>query len=85
MVALAVAVFAACETSKNAPQAAITMDQAKQTALAAVPGGTIKDGEYEKEGEQWVYSFEVKLEGGNHDVWVDPQSGKIIKDEVKKK
>ena len=84
-VALVSAGFTACESGKDAPKAAITMDQAQQTALPAVPGGAINDAEYEKQGEQWVYSFDLKFEGVIRQVWVDPQSGKIIKDEAEKK
>lgn len=65
----------------KAPKPKITMTQARQTALAAVPGGKIKSGEYENEGQQWIYSFDIATKDGIREVWIDPQTGAVVKNE----
>ena len=77
--ALAALTLASGCTHEKPPIAAITMDQARQTALGAVPGGTIKTAEYEKEAGQWVYIFEVTMASGVREIQIDPQSGAILK------
>lgn len=69
----------------KAKKPAFTLAQARQTALSAVPGGKVKSGEYEKEGGQWIYSFDITTAKGIREVWVDPQSGKVIKNEAESK
>lgn len=73
------------EEAAKAKKPAVTMAQARQTALAEVPGGKIKSGEYEKENGQWIYSFDIKTAKGIREVWVDSQTGKVIKNEAESK
>ena len=53
---------------------------AKVSALAKVPGGSIRAAEIEKEGGKLLYSFEIKVEGrpGIEEVNVDATNGKVI-------
>ena len=43
----------------NAGQAKISREQAQQTALARVPGGSVKDAELEKEKGLLIWSFDI--------------------------
>ncbi len=57
----------------------VTKTEAEQTALAAVNGGKIVNGEYEKENGKHAWSFNVRANGGLKEVWVNPESGMVIK------
>jgi uncharacterized membrane protein YkoI len=65
LAAAIVAVGAAgCTTEKQEQaelqaQAKISKDQAQQTALAKAPGGTVKEGELEKEKGKLIWSFDI--------------------------
>ena len=67
------------------PKPAVSLEQARTTALGAVPGGKVKSGEFEKEAGQWIYSFDISTVKGIREVWVDAQSGKVIKNEAESK
>lgn len=60
----------------------ITMDHARQAALAAVPGGTVESAELEKEKGKWIYSFDVRSGKEIREVWIDPETGKVLANEV---
>ena len=60
----------------------LTMAQAREAALKAVPGGTVKSEELEKEKGQWVYSFDVESGKEIREIWVDSETGKILANEV---
>ena len=60
----------------------ITMKQARIAALKAVPDGRIKSAELETEAGKRIYSFDVKTKDGIKEVWVDPQTGEVIKNEA---
>jgi hypothetical protein len=96
--------LAACVTEKEheeegkkadlAAQAKITRVQAEQTALAKVPGGTIKEGELEKEKGKLIWSFDITTPGTADitEVAVDAITGEVVaidketpKDEAKEK
>lgn len=57
----------------------ITKPEAEQAALAAVKGGKILSGEYEKENGKHIWSFDVRANGSIKEIWIDPVSGKVIK------
>ncbi len=57
----------------------VSKTEAEQTALAAVNGGKIISGEYEKENGKHIWSFDVSASGILKEVWVDPVSGMVIK------
>jgi uncharacterized membrane protein YkoI len=63
--------------------ATITKDSATTVALGAVPGGTVKSSEIEREKKHVVYSFDVAVDGkeGVEEVLVDAKTGKILKQE----
>ena len=71
------------ETPGLFAKAAIQPEQARTTALARVPGGTIAKGELEEEDGKLIYSFDIRVPGqsGIMEVHVDAQSGEVIKTE----
>ncbi len=66
--------------SAMAAEAKITMDQARATALAKVPGGTIRSSELERENNNLIYSFDIRVPGksGIQEVIVDAMDGSVI-------
>lgn len=70
-----------------ASQAKITLAQARAITLKAVPNGKITGVELEKErgGSGLRYSFDVKVNGGTHEVGVDAKTGKILENIVEGK
>lgn len=74
-------VFAAEETAAAlTAEAKITEAQAKTTALAKVPHGTVKSAELEREHGRLVWSFDLSQPSvkGVTEVQVDAKSGKIV-------
>ncbi len=67
--------------AKTKHQAKLSMDQAREIALAKVPG-KIKTEEMEKEKGIWIYSFEIRPDGETKkivkEVNVDADTGKIV-------
>lgn len=61
-------------------EAKITEAQAKTTALAKVPNGTVKSSELEREHGRLVWSFDLSKPSakGVTEVQVDAKSGKIV-------
>ena len=59
----------------------ITMAEARKTALAS-SNGKIKSKELEKEHGKRIYSFDIAMPDGLHEVNVDAVSGKLIDDKV---
>ena len=70
----------ACATSKPAA-AKVSMDAARTTALAKVPGRITKE-ELENEGGRLIYSFVIKPQGETRaivkEVNVDAHSGALV-------
>lgn len=62
-------------------QPKLTLAQAREIALKAVPGGTVKSEEFEKEKGKWIYSFDILKDKAIREIWVDPDTGKILQDE----
>jgi len=62
------------------PAAKISKETAMATALAKVPGGTIKDGELEKEKGKWIWSFDISIPGSADikEVAVDAMTGAVL-------
>jgi uncharacterized membrane protein YkoI len=80
--------------AKLQAQAKITRADAERIALAKVPGGTIKEGELEKEKGKIIYSFDIATPGTKDitEVNVDALTGDVValehetaKDEAKEK
>jgi uncharacterized membrane protein YkoI len=64
-----------------APQAKITIDQARVIALKAQPG-QVTDQELEREsgGSGLRYSFDIKTSQGTQEVGIDAANGKVLED-----
>lgn len=92
---IAAALFVGCETEKGeaehhqhkeakqaalAAEAKVSKEAAEQTALAKVPGGTVKDAELEKEDGKLQWSFDVATQGTSDitEVNVDAMTGAVI-------
>ena len=86
LAAVIVAIGAAgCATEKQEQaelqaQAKISKEQAQQTALAKAPGGTVKDGELEKEKGKLIWSFDISTPGSKDitEVGVDAITGDVV-------
>ncbi len=83
--AAAAIIVAGCETAKQEQaelqsQAKITKEQAQQTALTKAPGGTIKEGELEKEKGKLIWSFDIATPGSPNitEVGVDAITGDVV-------
>src|SRR5438105_860334 len=69
--------------AKLESQAKISKADAEKIALGKVPGGTIKEGELEKEKGKLIWSFDVATPGTKDitEVHVDAISGQVISTE----
>ncbi len=65
-------------TDQAQANAKITMQQARQTALAAAKGGKIVDQEFENENGAWRYSFDIRQGKRIHEIGVDAENGNIV-------
>src|SRR3989440_12603101 len=65
---------------KLAAQAKVSKAEAERTALAKVPGGTIKEGGLEKEKGKLIWSFDIVTPGTKDitEVAVDAITGAVI-------
>jgi hypothetical protein len=63
-----------------AKQAKITLETARATALAKVPGGEVRSEELEKEHGKLIYSFDIEVAGtpGVTEVNVSAIDGKVL-------
>lgn len=63
------------------PKFKISEKAAQEIATRRRPG-EVKSSELEKEEGKWVYSFDIfsKKDSLIHEIWVDPKTGKIMKD-----
>ena len=61
-------------------EAKITEADARKTALAAVPGGSVQSHELERENGKLIYSYDIKVAGkpGIEEINVDAMTGAII-------
>ena len=62
-------------------KAKITLEAARQTALAKEPG-TVKSEELEKENGKLIYSFDINTPNGIHEVAVDAITGTVVEDSI---
>jgi predicted small secreted protein len=83
--ALAAGLLAGCMTEKHdqaslLAQAKISKETASASALAKVPGGTVKDGELEKEKGKLIWSFDITVAGSKDikEVAVDATTGEVL-------
>jgi uncharacterized membrane protein YkoI len=66
--------------AKLQAEAKITKEQAEKTALEKVPGGTIKEGELEKEHGKLIWSFDISTPDSTDikEVQVDAITGEVV-------
>jgi hypothetical protein len=79
--------LSACCCTKHHPcksEAKIPQPQAEATALAQVPGGTIKEAELEKEKGKLIWSFDIAKPGTPNitEVAIDAMTGAVVSTEV---
>ncbi|WP_187254665.1 PepSY domain-containing protein [Alkalicoccus halolimnae] len=58
--------------------AAVSLEEAEKTALAAFSGGKVDDSELEKNDGRLVYEIEVEINDEDGDVYIDAESGEIL-------
>ena len=78
--ALLAALLAGCATMA----AKVSRADAEARALAKVPGGTVKEGELEKEHGRLVWSFDIATPGTPNitEIQVDAQTGEVVSTEI---
>ena len=59
----------------------ITMAAARKIALER-EAGVVKSGEREKEKGKLIYSFDIQMPNGIHEVNVDAYSGQVLEDSI---
>ena len=61
-------------------RAAVSMDQARETAFSSLPAsGRVTEEEIEEEGGRLIYSFDIEVPGqGTYDVEIDAMTGQVI-------
>ena len=62
-------------------EAKVSMEQAQKTALAK-EAGKIQSKEIEREKGKLIYSFDIKMADGIHEVNMDAMTGEIVEDTV---
>jgi len=71
-----------CATSQARllAQAKVSRADAEKTALAKAPGGTVKEGELEKEKGRLIWSFDITTPGTQDitEVHVDALTGEVV-------
>ncbi|MCL4538865.1 MAG: PepSY domain-containing protein [Bacteroidetes bacterium] len=72
--ALCLPIFAQAQSKPK-----ITKSQAEKAALAEVEGGKVLSGEYEHEAGKYIWSFDIKSGNRINEVWVDPNTARVIK------
>jgi len=78
---LALSLASGCASHSNLrSEAKVSERDARATALAKVPGGTIKEGELERENGHLQWSFDVAVPGEKQttEVNVDAISGEVL-------
>jgi len=65
-------------------QAKVTEAKAQKTALAKVPGGSIKSSELEKERGKLIWSFDIAMPKSRNvtEVQVDAKTGKVVSTQI---
>ena len=68
------------EEAKLAAEAKVSKDDARKTALAQVPNGTIKESELEKEKGRLIWSFDLTIPDSKDikEVNVDAMTGEFV-------
>jgi uncharacterized membrane protein YkoI len=67
--------------SQKKSESKITKEQATKTILEQFKDASIQESELEKENGKLIWSFDLKIGDAIKEVWVDANTGKIIKTE----
>jgi len=80
---LGVSILSATGTfqAQDAKMSKISMEDARKSALAA-ENGKIKSEELEKEKGKQIYSFDIAMPDGLHEVNIDAATGKLMEDTI---
>lgn len=78
---LAVLALALLATSGWSKTKKLSRDEARKTALAT-ENGKIKSEELEKEKGRQIYSFDIEMPDGAHEVNIDAVTGKVVEDKI---
>jgi hypothetical protein len=85
VVLLSLAAWAGKESKSSqaalSKEAKITMEQAQKAALTK-EAGKIQSKEIEREKGKLIYSFDIKMADGVHEVNVDAMTGEVVEDTV---
>jgi hypothetical protein len=85
VVLLSLAAWAGKESKSSqaalSKEARITMEQAQKAALTK-EAGKIQSKEIEREKRKLIYSFDIKMADGVHEVNVDAMTGEVVEDTV---
>jgi len=73
--------IALSQSSSTTKRHKITMAAARKIALGSEPG-IIKSAEREKEKGKLIYSFDIQMPNGIHEVNVDAYGGQILEDSI---
>ena len=81
---LAVLLGSAALTGCATAVAKLSRAEAQVIALAKVPGGTVKEGELEKEHGRLIWSFDIATPGTANitEIQVDAQTGEVVSQEI---
>jgi uncharacterized membrane protein YkoI len=81
----AVSAAYAYKGERLAPEAKITLDEARQIALKAFNGDIIDEElEHERGGSGLRYSFDIKNGSVTHEVGVDAKTGRVLEHSVER-
>jgi hypothetical protein len=85
VVLLSLAAWAGKESKSSqaalSKEAKVTMEQAQKAALTK-EAGKIQSKEIEREKGKLIYSFDIKMADGVHEVNVDAMTGEVVEDTV---
>jgi uncharacterized membrane protein YkoI len=73
--------IAVSQSTSTTKRQRITMAAARKIALER-EAGIVKSGEREKEKGKLIYSFDIQMPNGIHEVNVDAYSGQILEDSI---
>jgi len=73
--------IALSQSTSTTKRQKITMAAPRKIALER-EAGMVKSGEREKEKGKLIYSFDIQMPNGIHEVNVDAYSGKILEDHI---
>jgi uncharacterized membrane protein YkoI len=77
----AVLLAASSGSAQEKLHAKVTKEQATKTVLEQFKNATVESSELEREEGKLIWSFDLKIQGTTKEVWVDAETGAVIKTE----